>query len=88
MGDSAINGMAAAKIKRVTAVTTFRLPRSPAMATGRPQAICATAATKPTAPRPARLKWNVRWTLGPSTAIPLLTMPGTNAAAVMKTSGA
>ena len=62
---------AAAKMSSVMAVTILRLPRSPAIATGSPHAIWATAATKATAPSPARLRWNECWMLGPSTAMPV-----------------
>ena len=61
---SAMIGTVTEKMSRVMAATFFRLPRSANTATGIPQAIWATAATKITAPRPASLRWNELLDLG------------------------
>ena len=84
----AMSGANAAKMSKVTAATTLRLPRSAATATGSPQPIWATAAAKVRAPRPASLRWNDLSMSGPSSPIPLLKVPVTREASVNRPRGA
>ena len=77
-----------AKIKRDTPATTLRLPRSAHSASGTAHKSCETWAMKATAPSAAFDMWNDVSRSRPTRLMPLPNVPGTSAAAVMRTSGA
>src|SRR5712692_6892306 len=82
------SGTETAKMKRHTAATLTRLPRSLASATGRPIAIWAADAAKNAAANPESLTWNDRCTSGARTPRPLSSIATTNAPSVRSVTGA
>src|SRR6516165_1659761 len=88
LGEIAMSAPNPAKINRATPATTLRLPRSAHTASGTAHNSWDTCAMKATAPRDAFDMWKDVWRSWPTRVMPLPKVPGTNAAAVMRTSGA
>src|SRR6516162_10173600 len=88
LGEIAISAPNPAKMSSATPATSLRLPRSAHTARGTAHKSCDTCAMKATAPSDALDMWNDVWRLCPISVIPLPKVPGTSAAAVIRTSGA
>ena len=88
LGEMAMRAPKPAKTSSATAATTLRLPRSAHSASGTAQSSWDTWAMKATAPSDALDMWKDVSRFLPTRAIPLPKVPGTNAAAVRRTSGA
>ena len=88
LGEIAIRAPKPAKTSRATPATSLRLPRSAHSASGTAHRSWETWAMKATAPSEAFDMWNDVSRFLPMSEMPLPNVPGTSAAAVMRTSGA